>query len=413
MTGGAADPHGDRHPEGRQGPQPHPHGDPGPRPDPDGAPHPHPHQDQDGNPDPRQDQDGNPDPDRAALLAFLERLKRDRGLPLWHPRGPRAHPFLAFCAVVVLGGLLGGSVYLTAAELVRGAAFGHHARTVAATVVEVRHGDPVVSFTAAGGERVTARAHGAYRHGAPREVAARVLDGHPGEVALADHRWTPWWVLPLGAAAVFAVHARRAPTGIRGGWAWRRARTHVRGPEPGGWTRRAAARPALGAAALLTLAAALAALPLALGDVPGLAADPGGLVPLVPATVCVVGAATVAVRAAYRWAERVPAPEPPRPFRPLSPGWFWVPALAALASAAVWGIAAPLADRPEHQERGTAEVVGVDCEVRGRGACTPRLVLRYEVDGLPYVEEVGGGHVRGGVPVEWDPDDPADVRIAR
>lgn len=352
------------------------------------------------------------DPDRAALVPFLERLKQERGQPMWHPRGPRAHPFLAFVAVVVLGGLLGTSVYLTIAELVRRAAFEHHGRTVAATVVEIRHGDPVVSFTTAEGEEITSVAHGEYRHGDLREVEARHLVDRPGAVALADHRWAPWWALPLGAALVFSVHARWAPTGIRGGWVWRRTRTHVRGADPRGWTRRALMRPALGAAALLALAAAFASLPVALGEVPGLAAAPEGLLPLVPATVCVVGAGTVAVRAAYRWAERVPAPHPPRPFPLLSLGWFWLPSLVVCAAAAVWVFAALLVDRPEHRESGTAEVIDVFCEAQARGPCTPYLVLRYEVDGLPYVEDVRGGHVRGGVPVEWDPEDPTDVRIA-
>ncbi|CAL9451284.1 hypothetical protein SUDANB121_02461 [Nocardiopsis dassonvillei] len=352
------------------------------------------------------------DPDREVLVAFLERLKRERGLPMWHPRGPRAHPFLAFAAVVALGGLLGCAVYLAAAELVRRTAFEYHGRTVAATVVEVRHGDPVVAFTTAEGEEVTAVAHGGYRHGDPREVAARHLADRPDAVALADHRWAPWWALLPAFAAAGAVHARWAPTGIRGGWAWRRAKTHVKGPDPGGWNRRAPIRPALGAAALLAMAAALTALPVALGDVSGLAVAPEGLIPLVPATVCVVGAGTVAVRAAYRWAERVPAPRPPRPFRLLSPGWFWLPALAVFAAAMVWGVAAPWIGRPEHREAGTAEVVDVRCEARGRGGCASYLTLRYEADGLSYVEEVPGRYVRGGVPVEWDPEDPTDVRIA-
>ncbi|MFL1376090.1 hypothetical protein [Nocardiopsis protaetiae] len=473
------------------------------------------------------------------LVDFLERLKHERGLPLWHPRGPRAHPVLALVAVVVLGGLLGVSVHRTAAELVRAAAFEHHARTAEATVVEIRHGDPVVSFTpddrttaagsefttegaaataageevtvdvhdvhrngdlrevterlpvggsetgeeaaiADGGHRngdlggvterrpvdgtdaaegeeaavtaagqgaataaegvvavadggegtavgageegaatatapggaVTAVAYGSYRHGDPREVTVRYLADRRQPVALADHRWTPWWVLPLGAAVVFAVHACWAPTGVRGGWAWRRAKAHVKGPEPGGWSRRDLVRPALGAGALLAAAVALAALPVASGGVPGLAVDPEGLMPLVPATVCVVGAGTVAVRAAYRWAERVPAPHPPRPFRLLGLGWFWVPSLVVFAVAALGVLVLPLLDRPETRVPGTAEIVDVNCKAWGRGPCTTYLVLRYEADGLPYVEEVRGRYVRGGLPVEWDPEDPTAVRIA-
>lgn len=351
--------------------------------------------------------------ERAELVGFLERLKRERGLPLWHPRGPRAHPFLAFVAVVVLGGLLGVAVYLTAAELVRAAAFERHARAAEATVVEVRHGDPVVSFTAADGEEVTAVAHGGHRHGAPREVTVRHLVERPAAVALADHRWVPWWALPLGAAAVFAVHARWAPTGIRGGWAWRRAKSHVKGPEPGGWSRRALVRPAAGAAVLLVSAAAFAALPVLLGDLPGLAADPAGLIPLVPATVCVVGAGTVAVRAAYRWADRVPAPYPPRLFRLLSPGWFWLPALAVASAAAFGALVVPLFDRGEFRESGPTEVLDVRCEARGRAPCVPFLTVAYEADGLTYVEEVPGRQDRDGVLVEWDPEDPTDVRIAK
>ncbi|MFE6306073.1 hypothetical protein [Nocardiopsis sp. NPDC057823] len=313
---------------------------------------------------------------------------------------------------MVLGGLLGASVYLTTADFVRRAAFEHRSHAVTATVVQIRHGDPVVAFTTAAGEEVTAVAHGEYRRGGPREVGARYLIEDPGAVAMADHRWAPWWVLVAGAAAAFAVHARWAPTGIRGGWVWRRARTHVKGPGPGGWTRRTLLRPAAGAAVLLVSAAAFAALPVFLGDLPGLAADPAGLILLVPATVCVVGAGTVAVRAAYRWAELVSAPRPPRPFRLLSPGWFWLPALAVCAATTLWGLASPVADRLERWEAGTAEIVDVRCEPRGRGAsCTTYLTITYAVDGLPYVEEVPGDYARGGVPVEWDPEDPTSVRI--
>ncbi|MDT0330767.1 hypothetical protein [Nocardiopsis lambiniae] len=355
----------------------------------------------------------NPSEHDQRLIDFLHRLKRERG-PAATRRRPRRDHVPTLIAVLLLGGLFGALVFLASAETVRQIAFAHHSRTVEATIVEIRHGEPVVSLRTEAGEEATVLAHGTYRHGDPVGVTVRHLVDHPEQAVLADHRWTPWWALPLAVVVLFGVHALWAPTGIRAGWAWRRARAHVQGPEPGGWTPRALVGPVVGATLLSVVAIGLAAPPFARGGVPALAAAPEGLVPVGVAAMFVVGAGTVVVRAWYHRTERVPAARPPRPFRLVSGGVFWVPALVACAVSVIvvlvsWPLDA-LVDW-EHREEGVAEVIGVTCRSQGRGSCAEYLVLRYEADGLTYVEEVSGDFAPGGVPVEWNAEDPTRVRV--
>ncbi|MDT0330769.1 hypothetical protein [Nocardiopsis lambiniae] len=314
---------------------------------------------------------------------------------------------------VVLGLVHGlGLAAATEAHLKR-AAFTAEGLLVEATVLEVSSGRIMVDFETDAGERLITWADGHHRPDPDRTVEVLHLPDAPWVAQTVDHETWPGWPLvltaPLLLLGVFALHHRN---GLRAGWFVRRFRVHVQGPP----------QPPRPLAPLLTIAVVLAAVAMvpvavvAFTDRTAVITAQTSFL-LVPVPALSACALIAAVRAALRYAEDRPVRRFPRPFRLLPPGTargLLAALMAALTvSLFLLGGSATAPDALREPVAGTAEVADVRAAEGGTF-----VRLRYEVDGIVHEQEVRVGEAalerlltRDTVPVEWEADDPARVRL--